>query len=587
MESSWSNLAVSHKTGTNLVSASKGYITNRTFLTRPSYVLVVFLLVVYVAPSINYQLPTYRSTLTEEYQPLQAFKFFATKGKAFHKYGPMGNFILAGPYAATIGYWKLTGQMRGFSSEFPFGLTDPLGQFGILHMEGRIVFVVLSAFLYYFFCLRLEAITENPLIIATAFLVCVSTNLPLLIGVPVPGPDSALNGFAAAALGVYVTIIFKGLNSRRAFCVSLLAVCAISAKELAGPMFIFPYIGILWTEWRRVSSQDDRRRLLKSAVVLMVTGVGAYVLLNIAYAPHTWLERMRFWLSGPGIDPAVWGDTTTFERLRGMALCVLDNLGPGGAILAIGSLVLFLVRRPTHWLLLSLPTLSLFVLGLGRMGYQEDRFYTLAVISLCPMVVAGLSVGVDELRATALAKPIVIATGVLVGVNVLYGTAAWLFLSQKSSTLMEQEVRSEACPHALVWVFDMFPEHDASRYNMLGYKFDGRSANQILQSPRDQLPEIAMSTVSEMEFLEDARKMQARADMFKSEAGFDLANWRGIKALGYSKVVTIVPRLPRWFPFGWMPTVKTFIARNAVVVYSRPCSQIGNSRRADAFLISN
>src|SRR5579871_1138784 len=71
------------------------------------------LLVAYTAPSITYQLPNYRSNLAEEYQPLQTLKFFSTRGAAFHKYGPMENFLLAPLYGSTILYWKATGQMDG------------------------------------------------------------------------------------------------------------------------------------------------------------------------------------------------------------------------------------------------------------------------------------------------------------------------------------------------------------------------------------------------------------------------------------------------------------------------------------------
>jgi hypothetical protein len=431
---------------------------------------------------------------------------------------------------------------------------------------------LLSALFFYFFCRRLEAITSNRLIVAIAFLVCIVTNVPLLMNVPAPAPDSAMNFFGAAALGVYVTSVFKGLNPLRAFWLSLLAVFTITAKELAGPMFVLPYVGLLWTEWRGTISQHDRSNLLKSALVLIGTGVGGYILLNIVYAPHTWLERMSFWLSGPGIDPTVWSDTTVFERIQGMALCMLDNLGPGGAVLVTGSLVFFFLRRPPHWLLLSLPTISLFLLGLGRMGYQEDRFYTLAAISLCPIVVAGLAVCAEEFRGTKVAELMVITAGLLVFVNIFYGSAAWLFLGQKSDTLMEKEVRAEACPHARVWVFDTFPVHEASRYNMLGYTFDGRSADQVIRSSVDQLPQVAASTVSELQFIEDARGKPARAAMIKRESGFDVTKWHGIKALGYPQVFTLVPQFPRWFVFNWMPTVKTYVSRNAIIVYSRACS---------------
>ena len=45
-------------------------------------------LLVYVAPFISFMLPSRMDHLGEVYQPLQALKFFATRGTTYHKYGP-------------------------------------------------------------------------------------------------------------------------------------------------------------------------------------------------------------------------------------------------------------------------------------------------------------------------------------------------------------------------------------------------------------------------------------------------------------------------------------------------------------------
>ena len=46
-------------------------------------------------PNVTFMIPATRDYLEEVYQPLQALKFFKSHGKAFHKYGPMPNFLLA------------------------------------------------------------------------------------------------------------------------------------------------------------------------------------------------------------------------------------------------------------------------------------------------------------------------------------------------------------------------------------------------------------------------------------------------------------------------------------------------------------
>ena len=532
------------------------------------YVLAVLLFAVYVAPSVSYHLPNYRSKLAEEYQPLQALKFFSTKGHAFHKYGPMENYILAVPYGVTLGYWRLTGQLAEFSPKYPFGMSDPLRQFGTLHFEGRILFLLLSVIFFYFFCVCLERITNSTLIVAIAFIVCLVTNVPLLTVAAAPAPDSPMNFFGAAALGIYVTVVFGELTPIRAICLSLFAVLAITAKELAGPMFVLPYLGIIWNEWR----VSNRRKFYKSVFLLLGTGIVAYACLNIVYAPSTWLARMHYWLLGPGIDPAVWGNSSLLERIQGIASCMLDNLGPGGTAIGLVALVYFYIRRPAHWLRLSLPAWSLFGLGLMRMGYQEDRFFTLGTLSLIPMIVAGLAAFAHDFRATRTLAAFAGTAVLLLLINVWYASAAWLFLGQRFDSLFERNIASIACRGADVWEFSTVTVPPASRYNLLGYHFDGRSAAQIVQSSHEQLPQVAMAPLSFLQWLEDARARPARASLIDDELDFDISSWRGMEALGYPQKLIVVPHFPRWFFFQWMPTVQTFIVRNTVVFYWRPCS---------------
>jgi hypothetical protein len=417
----------------------------------------------------------------------------------------------------------------------------------------------------------LEAITSNRLIIGAAFLICVATNLPLLTMAAVPRPDSPMNFFGAAALGVYVLIVFEGLTPLRAVSLSLLAVFAMTAKELAGTMFVLPYLGLIWTE-RRNSNLSERIKFWKSVSLLVGTGIVAYALLNIVYVPETWLQRMNYWLSGPGIDPGVWGNDTGLQRLQGVAISIFDNLGPGGAILALVAVGFFYWKRPKHWILLSLPLASLYFVGLARMGYQEDRFFTLAAVSLVPMVVAGLAAFVQEFRSTQTLAACASAAVMLISINVWYASAAWLFLGQMGDSLLESGISSLACPGADVWVFNTFEAPPASRYTLLGYRADRRSASEIMRSSRDQLPQVAMASVSELQFFEDARSRPARADLLRHELDFDISKWHGMGALGYPGHRIVAPEFPRWFCFTWMPTVKTFIARNTVVFYSRPCS---------------
>src|SRR4030095_17036840 len=135
-----------------------------------------------------------------------------------------------------------------------------------------------------------------------AILFCFATNYSVIEQLPSPRPDSGILGFSALALAVYVRMLFLGLSLRRGVSFSIWAVLAIGCKELAAPMFVLPYLGLIWIAYREHS--PGARRTIR---VSFLAGVAVYVLTNVIYAPGTWLQRMRYWMSGPGIDADVWG----------------------------------------------------------------------------------------------------------------------------------------------------------------------------------------------------------------------------------------------------------------------------------------
>ncbi len=526
--------------------------------------LPAVLLIAYAAPSITYQLPNYRSNLAEEYQPLQTLKFFSTRGAAFHKYGPMENFLLAPLYGSTILYWKVTGQMEGFSAHYPFGFKNPLVQFGVMHLEGRILFLLIGVSALLWFCRQLELVTHSIWIAVIAFLACIGTNVPLIMSLPIPRPDTAMLAFGALSLGVYLTIIREGLTPARAFWFSLWAVFAVSAKELAAPMFVLPVLALCIPSYavagavqsRETFGDTCRDTFRKSIGVALVTSLGSYCLLDIVYAPHTWLARMRFWLGGLAVDRAVWsGGSGLLHRLTAACACMINNLGPGGVVLAVVGMGAFLWTRRRERLLLSLPSLSLIVFGLSRLATEADHYFTIAARALSPIVAAGLTELWARLKSNSIREAAVIAMIALVGINLWYASACWLFLDQKAETLMEEEVTARIPPGDKVYTLEedsMFPRPPVSRYQAFGYQFDNRTLSQLMASPAKDLPDVVVASLGLVDFIDGCRAHPARAALFK-ESGFEVSGWHDIKSLGYAEEIRHPPHFPRWFPFHWMP----------------------------------
>ena len=161
----------------------------------------MLLLVAYTTPFVPFLLPLTQDRLGEIYQPLQALKFFATRGTAFHKYGPAPNFVLAPVYGPTLACWYATGSLSKPSDDFPYGFSDPMRQMGILILEHRLVFLAPGLAAFLFLGYRLELVTDQPWARALAMLFCVATSYPILVSIPTAEPDSLMLTALAAAPG--------------------------------------------------------------------------------------------------------------------------------------------------------------------------------------------------------------------------------------------------------------------------------------------------------------------------------------------------------------------------------------------------
>ena len=522
------------------------------------------IIVILAAPAVNFMLPATTDYLDEIYQPLQALKFFKTRGHAFHKYGPMPNFVLAPGYGASLLYWKVTGSFARPAENFPYGFKRPFEQMGFLIFQGRAIFLALGVVALAYLAHTLRLATQSRLAVGFALLFCVATNWALLHALPSPRPDSPMIAFTALALAVYVRILFLGMTLRRGIWFSIWVACAVSSKELAAPMFVLPYLGLIALMWREGDRQPGGADKATSAMVYCVaTGVIVYALLNVVYAPGTWWQRMKFWMGGPGIDAEVWGGGGIKGRIIGTLACLLDNLGPGGVIVVMVAVIALLVARPRRWVLLALPAVSVYVFGLSRIQYPADRFYTIFALGLVPVVACGLSAMRLE-RVPALA-----AVTVLAIVNIWFATFAWHSLSGTFEEAAERHALSHVGKTETVSLLNTFPWNPGStRLDYLGYKHDPRSIQQMA-AQRTDLPQWLYTTEGKLKFIEDARSMPARAAMMKAESGFDAAQWAGIEQLGYRLDQTIVPATPVWFPFDWMPSVRQWKQRREVLVYRR------------------
>jgi hypothetical protein len=542
-------------------------VSSSSFWARNAYVLLPSLLyIVLLTPVVAYQLPAYESHLGETYQPLRALKFFKSKGDSYHKYGPMPNYLLAPGYGVSLGYWYATGSFKSPSDDFPYGFQNPLRQLTILIAQGRILFSMMGVIAFAILAVVLRRVGVNRWPIAIAPMVCLVTNVPVLHNLPSARPDSPMLTFVALALALYLWILHRGLTPWRGFWLSVFAVCAISSKELAGPLFVFPYMALIWMGWRE--SRDDaatRGRYVYGLGAALITGPVLYLLLNVVYAPSTWLKRMEFWVGGAGADDAVWGSEASFaDHLSGVAIRLWSNFGPAGVVVVVVAVALLLLHRPKHWLAYALPILSVMLLGLLPMGYSADRFYTIAALSAVPVVALGLDAGMK----TVASRKVLLALSIFcIVVNVHYATFAWISLSQSSEVLREKHAQANVKEGERINLLTLAPRVEGkSRLEWMGFDLDPRPIHEI-SADAEGRPDWIYVNAGTLGFIEDSAQFPARAEMLKEESGFDIETWPGMEGAGYRLAESLNPTTPGWFPYTFMHAVRGRMGGNTLLVY--------------------
>src|SRR5215211_4774395 len=128
------------------------FLTSRRFLQRRAWIIVPCALVLlYAGPLIVYQLPNNFDTLTESSEPLKTLKFVHSRGRAFHKWGPMSSLIYAPVYALPMTYWYRAGDIASVGTTYPYGFKRPFEQQGALIALARtigLLFAIASIVVY-------------------------------------------------------------------------------------------------------------------------------------------------------------------------------------------------------------------------------------------------------------------------------------------------------------------------------------------------------------------------------------------------------------------------------------------------------
>ena len=527
------------------------------FLARHAYLIIpCALIILYGSPLVFYQLPNNFDTLGESFEPLKTLKFIHSKGRAFHKWGPMTNFVYAPLYAPPMAYWYLRGDLGKVSTAYPYGFSRPFEQQGILIALARSGGLLIAAACIGLYGRALARMTGSRLAAFLALTLCVATSSRLVFDFVSTKPDGLMLAFLAASLAVYADIIGGGLTRRRGFLLSLLAVCSISCKELTAALYIPLYAGLgLWGMARPIGERGERRRFLIDYAFTLGAGVIAYLLINVVYAPETWWLRVAEWLWGPGKDPAVWAspDYTVPAYLRDALEGVLDNLGIGGAAIVVIALAITVVARVENRLLLWVPAVGFATIVILSAGYVPDRFFSPFNVAVALPVAGTLAYAAtrwDFSSHPARRWGLTLVT-VLCLINAWTANCAWIGASLSPPSLVEAYCvlhvsRRDLIHTANLWV----RQPGADRLSYLGFDVDDRPLGEIMARPR-RMPDVILISQQRLTWLEEFKRRPAR-DAMMGASGYHYREFPGFEALGYRMAAVLTPQVPCLLDLSWV-----------------------------------
>jgi hypothetical protein len=148
----------------------------------------------------------------------------------------------------------------------------------------------------------------------------------------------------------------------------------------------------------------------------------------------------------------------------------------------------------------------------------------------------------------------------------LWWTSITLYLAFTSEqAVLERAVAADPRGVVKAWA-SMFPSMPGTRrLAYLGETIDARPMQAWIDPTRPR-PAIVYANSGRMQMIDEAARMPGRAANYKTLAGFDLAKWPGMTALGYAPPETFSVPVPAYLrPFSFMPLFGDFKHRRVLV----------------------
>ena len=292
-----------------------------------------------------------------------------------------------GPYVVWLG---LTGQLAGFSAEFPHGLLNPAAHLAIFTVLGRLPSTLMAA--------GLVVIAFKTATRLWHYRAGLLAGLATLVMYPqfyysrTSNVDMAALFFTALGLAVFAVIVRTGLTVGRAAWLGTFAALATAVKDPSYAVFVSLVPVIVYYHLR---DQDllplGRKQLWLAPLAGILTGAVIYLFFSgLVFSPARYFRHIEFILAGsPEGDIMQWYYTTP-GTMAGYAALTARVVEFAAAALGIPLLILAVVglswcaARDRGALALALPAVGILAGVIFPVRFVEFRFvlvidYVLAI----------------------------------------------------------------------------------------------------------------------------------------------------------------------------------------------------------------
>ncbi len=524
-------------------------------------------------PTLRFLLPGTIDDTVESVEPLQTLRFFKTLGGVYDPWGPVPHVLFALPYAALLGYWRLSGDFPQASSNYPYGLVRPHEQLGDLIFSARWVgLLVLLISLLWLHRSMIRA-TGSVLGCTLAVGLCCLASPEVLIALSSSKPDTLMLAFLAAALGSYLRIVTEGGTRGRWVGLGVLSTLSISCKELTAPVLSVMYLSAMVLAPRPAPPTNERNSPGKDMVLGILAALLVYALLNIVYAPVVWWERMQVVLFGKLVDAEIWAapDQTVSTYLRDSFAGVAKTLGT----LSCLALLLAAIRLRSMgarlalaaWLPLVGHTLAVVVIA----GYMPSYF-------LLPLtVVAALPVAFAFRGAPKPGAQGMLWIGVAGAALCLAWISAWRYMQEHRAwhpALLTEQYASSQAPEHVTYRVHLWGNHPgSSRLAYMGLKTDERALVDVLQDSEHR-PDSIVVDRAHWTWVQDLKRRPRRVEMVNEESGHDYSGGIDLAASGYQEMTPVVAHAPPAWLTALQPRCED-LTGNPLLVFRRSAATVG------------